>query len=1125
MENLTRLLAAYRDDQRVQQTVRYLQQSTPTRLQITGLVGALDSFVLAGTHLADPRPLLIIATDKEEAAYLQNNLANLLEKRQVLFFPDSFKRPAAYERLDSNNVLQRTEAINRITSSKMKTEILVSYPEAIFEMVVAPAELNKARIQIEMEEQLDVDFLIGVLVEYGFKRVDFVYEPGQFSIRGGIIDIFSYGNEWPYRIELFDDEVESIRTFDPTTQLSRQNIKRVSIVPNINTRFSQKQKVPLFEVLPQNTVVWLKDFQHMLDRLQFCFEEAGKYANKVSAMDESELAEVLRDRAFLYPNQVVDSLKVFSTVLFDHREAIFAIDHKIDFTAKPQPSFNRNFSLLIEDLNKNTKAGFTNYLFTDNPKQVERFYAIFEDLKANVDFHPILKAIHQGFIDPDLKVAVYTDHQIFERFHRYKLKQGFTKTAAMNMRMLRELTTGDFVTHMDHGVGRYSGLEKLDINGRIQESVRLIYKNNDVLYVSINSLHKISKFVGKDGTPPKLSKIGSDAWENLKRKTKRKVKDIAKELIKLYAKRKASKGFAFPPDGYLQNELEASFIYEDTPDQLQSTIDVKSDMEKQHPMDRLICGDVGFGKTEIAVRAAFKAAVNGKQVAILVPTTILALQHFKTFNDRLKEFGVTVDYINRFRSTKEKKEIFEKLKAGKIDIIIGTHGLLNKAIGFKDLGLLVIDEEQKFGVAAKEKLRGLKINVDTLTLTATPIPRTLQFSLMAARDLSVIRTPPPNRQPIHTEVRVFNDDVIRESIYYEVNRGGQVFFVHNRVKSLPDITAMLRRLCPDVEIASAHGQMEAKTLEKTLLDFIDYRFDVLVCTNIIETGLDIPNANTMIINNAHQFGMSDLHQLRGRVGRSNKKAFCYLFSPPMSTLTTDARKRLQTLEEFSDLGSGFNIAMKDLDIRGAGNLLGGEQSGFISDIGYETYQKILEEAIQELKENEFEDLFKEELGKDRDYVRDVEIDSDIEMLLPDDYIENIQERLNLYTELDGIKDEAGIEKFAKRLEDRFGKLPQSTLELFDALRLRWICKKLGFERLTLKHRKLRCFFVSDPQSNFYESEIFQDFLRYVATKGETTGWKFKKTIRHFILIKDGVASLSKAKALLDGVREELMVGV
>ena len=691
--------------------------------------------------------------------------------------------------------------------------------------------------------------------------------------------------------------------------------------------------------------------------------------------------------------------------------------------------------------------------------------------------------------------------------------------------MLRELTPGDFVTHMDHGVGRYSGLEKLDINGRVQESVRLIYKNNDVLYVSINSLHKISKFVGKDGTPPALSKLGSDAWENLKRKTKRKIKDIAKELIKLYAKRKASIGFAFQPDGYLQNELEASFIYEDTPDQLQATVDVKGDMEKQHPMDRLICGDVGFGKTEVAVRAAFKAVVNGKQVAILVPTTILALQHFKTFNERLKEFGVTTDYINRFRTTKERNEIFAKLKEGKIDIIIGTHGLLNKKVGFKDLGLLVIDEEQKFGVAAKEKLRGLKVNVDTLTLTATPIPRTLQFSLMAARDLSVIRTPPPNRQPIHTEVRVFNDDIIRESIYYEINRGGQVFFVHNRVKSLPDITALLRRLCPDVEIASAHGQMEAKTLEKTLLDFIDYRFDVLVCTNIIETGLDIPNANTMIINNAHQFGMSDLHQLRGRVGRSNKKAFCYLFSPPMSTLTSDARKRLQTLEEFSDLGSGFNIAMKDLDIRGAGNLLGGEQSGFISDIGYETYQKILEEAIHELKENEFEDLFKEELGKDRDYVREVEIDSDVEMLLPDDYVENIQERLGLYTELDDIKDEAGIEAFAKRLEDRFGKLPEATLELFDALRLRWVCKKLGFERLTLKHRKLRCFFVSDPQSNFYESELFQDFLRYVATKGATTGWSFKKTRRHFILIKDGVASLSKAKQMLEEVREELMVGV
>ena len=729
----------------------------------------------------------------------------------------------------------------------------------------------------------------------------------------------------------------------------------------------------------------------LLDRLQMCFESSEKFAQTISATDETELAELFRDRAFILPRHIMEDVTKFPMVFLKEGEKEFPIDEKVVFTTKPQPSFNKNFKLLIEDLENNQKQTITNYLFTENPRQIERFYAIFEDIGASVEFHPVDKAIHSGFIDLDLKIACYTDHQIFERFHKYKLRRGFTKDQAINLRMLRELKTGDFVTHLDHGIGRYSGLEKININGHVQESVRLIYKNNDLLYVSINSLHKISKFVGREGTAPKLSKLGSETWKNLKRKTKKKVKDIARELIQLYAKRKASKGHAFPEDSYLQTELEASFIYEDTPDQYKSTQDVKEDMQKPHPMDRLICGDVGFGKTEVALRAAFKAVVDGKQVAVLVPTTILALQHHKTFSKRLEEFGVTVDFVNRFRTAKEKRNIFEQLKAGKIDIVIGTHGLLNKEVGFKDLGLLVIDEEQKFGVAAKEKLRNLKVNVDTLTLTATPIPRTLQFSLMAARDLSIIRTAPPNRQPIHTETRIFNNELIRDSIYYEVNRGGQVFFVHNRVKTLPEMAAVLNKMCPDLDIAMAHGQLDAKLLERTLVNFIDRKYDVLLCTNIIETGLDIPNANTIIINNAHQFGLSDLHQLRGRVGRSNKKAFCYLFSPPLSVLTPEARKRLQTIEEFSDLGSGFNIAMRDLDIRGAGNMLGGEQSGFISDIGYETYQKILEEAIQELKESQFKELFKEELSKERKYVRDVQIETDIEMLIPDQYISNIQE--------------------------------------------------------------------------------------------------------------------------------------
>ena len=1122
------MLELYRDDARTQQIVNALRENTPQRLQLSGLVGALDSFVMAGTYLSEARTLLIIADDKEEAAYLQNNLSSLFEKKSILFFPDSFKRPLAFEALNASNVLQRTETINKITANDSQ-DIIVTYPEAIFEKVVAPSVLKESRIEITMNESVDVDFLIEVLIEYGFARVDFVYEPGQFSIRGGIIDIFSYGNEWPYRVELFDEEVESIRTFDPTSQLSKQKIARVSIIPNINTRFSQDQKVALFQILQEDTVLWIKNFQVVLDKLQTCFEKSEEFAANISTLDESELAEVFKERAFILPRDVITDIEGFSIICYSNSTQPIPIDQKISFAARPQPSFNKNFALLIEDFKGNEAQQITNYLFTDNPKQIERFYAIFEDLDANVVIHPVNKAIHQGFIDNDLRVACYTDHQIFERFHKYRLRRGFTKDQALNLRMLRELQPGDFVTHIDHGVGRYSGLEKIDINGHIQESVRLIYKNNDILYVSINTLHKISKYVGKEGTAPKLNKLGSDTWNNLKRKTKRKVKDIAKELIKLYAQRKASEGHAFPDDGYLQNELEASFIYEDTPDQLKATTDTKADMMKSYPMDRLICGDVGFGKTEIAIRAAFKAVVGGKQIAVLVPTTILALQHFKTFGERLKEFGVSVDYVNRFRSTAERRAIFNKLKAGELDVVIGTHGLLNKEVGFKDLGLLVIDEEQKFGVAAKEKLRNLKVNVDTLTLTATPIPRTLQFSLMAARDLSIIRTPPPNRQPIHTETRVFNDELIKDAIYYEINRGGQVFFVHNRVKTLPDISAMVRRLCPDVDIAEAHGQMDSKKLETTLLDFIDRRYDVLVCTNIIETGLDIPNANTIIINNAHQFGMSDLHQLRGRVGRSNRKAFCYLFSPPLSVLTPEARKRLRTLEEFSDLGSGFNIAMRDLDIRGAGNLLGAEQSGFISDIGYETYQKILEEAIQELKETDFKELFKEELEKERKYVRDVAIETDIEMLIPDDYVNNIQERLNLYTELDQIEDEAALAKFSTNLQDRFGPIPKEVEELFDGLRLRWVCKLLGFERLTLRSQKLRCYFLNNAQSPFFETELFRNMLQYVAINGNTEQLSFKKSTRHFILIKEGVGDLSEARVVLDklleavspGVREEL----
>ena len=1118
MSNISYLLEKYQQSGQVH-TICEAVQAPEARVELSGLTGSQESFALAASTQKLPDYFhLVIAESKEDAAYLQNDLAGLLDGKTVHFFPDSFKRPAFFDEINPTQSLQRSETVNKITGKDARNEVIVTYPEALFEKVVGPQALDASRIEVAIGEKLDSDFMIQVLVEYGFERADFVYEPGQFSIRGGIIDLFSYGNELPYRIELFDDEVESIRTFDPLTQLSKQSIRSVSIVPNLNTRFRQEQKVSLLHILPEKSVLWVRDFQFLLDRLQYCFDKAGQFAEKISALDSAEIREIFRDRAFVYPGIVLEDAAGYPLVELRGKSAHAAAKAQrtgVMFKSSPQPSFNKNFDLLVRNLHQNKAAKYQTFICSDNPKQLDRLRAIFKDLKADAEWAAADCAVREGFVDPELQIAVFTDHQIFQRFHQYKLRAGFTREQALNVRLLRELQPGDFVTHIDHGIGKFSGLQKIEIGGQTQEAVRLVYKNNDILYVSIHSLHKISKYVGKEGDAPQLSKIGSDAWKQLKARTKKKIKDIAGELIKLYAKRRAAPGHAFPPDGYLQTELEASFVYEDTPDQLTATQDIKADMEKPYPMDRLICGDVGFGKTEVAIRAAFKAVTDGKQVAVLVPTTILALQHYRTFQERLAEFPVTVDYVNRFRSAKEKKEIYQNLKAGKIDIVIGTHALLNKEVGFKDLGLLIVDEEQKFGVAAKEKLRTLAVNVDTLTLTATPIPRTLQFSLMAARDMSVIRTPPPNRQPIHTEIRVFDDELIKDALNFEVQRGGQVFFVHNRVNDLPKVVEMLQRLCPDMDIAMAHGQMEPEQLEQVLVSFIDHRFDVLVCTNIIETGLDIPNANTMIINRADMFGLSDLHQLRGRVGRSNVKAFCYLFAPPMSVLTQDARKRLRTIEEFSDLGSGFLVAMRDLDIRGAGNLLGGEQSGFIADIGYETYQKILDEAIQELKESDFKDLFKDDLSRKGAFVRDVTIETDVEMLIPDAYVSNTQERLSLYTELDELQTEDDIAAYAKRLEDRFGKLPREVSALFEALRLRWICKKLGFERLILKGGKLRCYFLGDPQSAYFETETFNRLVEFIGAKGRLMGLHLKQTNKELILVQDEVRSIKQAKSTLE----------
>ena len=1114
--DINSLQELYSRDKRTQSILKQLQSKDPSTIHVKGLVGSADAFVATAIFQNSDFNHVFILENKDDAAYFQNDLKMLMGKKDIYFFPDSFKRPGHFDQVNTSNILLRTESINQFIQHQTKAEIMVTYPEAIFEKVVNKSVLNKNTLHISTNEKLDVDFIIDLLVEYGFDRVDFVYEPGEFSIRGGIVDIFSFGNEMPYRVELFGQEVESIRTFDPVSQLSDKKISRVTIIPNIQTHFSTEQKVDFFEILPQNTIFWIKNVELAKEILLELQEKAADIEGHEEQDKPHPLNIEGEGKAYLNAAKFLDYLQGFH-ILENGNKFYLKAENAVSYNIKAQPAFNKNFTLLIEDLKQNQEKGFKNFLFTDGPKQVERFYQIFEDLDAEIEFYPLVKSLHSGFIDEDLKLVCYTDHQIFDRYHKYNLKQAFGKGQAVSLKLLRELEPGDYVTHIDHGVGVFSGLEKIEVNGKIQEAVRLIYRDNDLLYVNINSLHKIAKYAGKDSNPPKVNKLGSDAWEALKRKTKKKVKDIAKDLIDLYAKRKAQVGFAFTPDTYLQNELEASFIYEDTPDQLKATNDVKEDMEKQMPMDRLVCGDVGFGKTEVAIRAAFKAVTDSKQVAVLVPTTILAMQHHRTFSSRLSDFPCRVDYINRFKTAAQKKETFQDLKEGKIDIIIGTHALLGKNVKFKDLGLMIVDEEQKFGVAAKERLKNIKLNVDTLTLTATPIPRTLQFSLMGARDLSIINTPPPNRQPINTEVHVFNDDILRDAIYYEYNRGGQIFFIHNRVKDIMDVAGMIASLCPDVNVGVAHGQMDGPKLESQMMKFINQEYDVLVSTNIIEAGLDIPNANTIIINNAHWFGLSDLHQLRGRVGRSNKKAFCYLFSPPVFGLSDDARKRLTTIEQFADLGSGFNISMKDLDIRGAGNLLGAEQSGFIADIGFETYHKILDEAIQELKETDYRDLFAEQLLKKKEYVRDTQVDTDLEILFPDNYIKNITERLSLYTELNNIQTEEGLQRFRDQLIDRFGPIPPQTEELFNAIRLQWSAKALGFERIIFKNRKLKCYFISNKASLFFESEIFTSILSYVQKHAGKCN--LKQTPSHLVLTFENVDTMEHAEFLLNRIEE------
>lgn len=1111
----TKLIAqnfAQSPQQRELQNALAYSENKTSNIHLKGLVGSALSFVTAEAFNKVERPFLLIFNDKEEAAYYLNDLEQLVGEKNVLFYPGSYRRPYQIEETDNANVLLRAEVLNRINSRK-KPAIIVTYPDALFEKVVTRKELDRSTLKIAVGDELSIDFVNEVLFEYQFKRVDFVTEPGEFSVRGGIIDVFSFSHDEPYRIEFFGDEVDSIRTFDVETQLSTDKKKKISVMPNVENKHLNEVRESFLKYISQNTAVFIKNLDLLSAQADKLFSKAKEAFEKLSEdVKHSEPSEL-----FANGELIKKQLLEFTAVELSNT-AFLKPKTEIQYHTKPQPSFNKQFDLLIENLVENQEAGYKNFICCVSDQQARRFNDILEDQDQKVDYQTPVFSMFQGFIDDDSKMVCYTDHQIFERYHKFNLKNGYAKKQAITLKELTNLEVGDYVTHIDHGIGKFGGLQKIDVEGKKQEAIKLIYGERDILYLSIHSLHKISKFNGKDGKPPKIYKLGSNAWKNLKKKTKARVKHIAYDLIKLYAKRRLEKGFKYDPDSYLQHELEASFMYEDTPDQSSATAAVKEDMESERPMDRLVCGDVGFGKTEIAIRAAFKAVDNNKQVAVLVPTTILAFQHHQTFSERLKDFPVRIDYLNRFRTAKERKETLADLAEGKVDIIIGTHQLVSKAVKFKDLGLLIVDEEQKFGVAVKDKLKTIRENVDTLTLTATPIPRTLQFSLMAARDLSTITTPPPNRYPIETNIIRFSEEIIRDAVSYEIQRGGQVFFIHNRVENIKEVAGMIQRLVPDAKIGVGHGQMEGKKLEKLMLSFINGEFDVLVSTTIVESGLDVSEANTIFINNANNFGLSDLHQMRGRVGRSNKKAFCYFITPPYSVMTEDARKRITALEQFSELGSGFNIAMKDLEIRGAGDLLGGDQSGFINDIGFDTYQKILNEAIEELKENEFRDLYAETEDVElKDFVKDTQIDTDFELLFPDDYINNIAERLNLYTKLNELSTEEGLQKFEAELEDRFGELPTQAVDLLNSVRIKWIAAKIGLERVVLKKNKMVGYFIADQNSRFYQTANFTKVLQYVQTHKQNCTMKEKQTRNglRLLLTFDRINSIDKALKVLE----------
>lgn len=1103
-------LTLYKSDSLVQNLAEGIRASAAKTIKLKGLTGSLDAVILASVYKSVRSSHLVVLQDKEEAAYFSNDLQNLLGEKEVFLFPMSYKRPYEYDETENANVLMRAEALSHL-SAHPGSQIIITYPEALSEKVITKKSLASNTFVVQTKEKLDREFLEEFLHSYDFEKTDFVYEAGQFAVRGGIIDVFSFAHELPYRIELFGDEVESIRSFDPGSQLSVDALDKVSLMPNVQTRLVQEDRQSLLEFMTSSTRLWIKDVNLTTDILDKCFEKASNSFDRIVRDSGSAKLALEPHHLFESASSFLKQLASFSIIEFGNRFH-FTAAQTFEFRSSTQSSFNKNFELLAKNLIDQQLQGFSNFIAAEQPRQLERLQGIFEEIQPELKFQSLDFPLRQGFVDHSLKIVCYTDHQIFERFHRFRAKEKFSKSKALTFRDLQTLQPGDFVTHIDYGICKFAGLEKKEVNGKEQEAVRLVFRDNDMLYASIHSLHKISKYSGKEATPPIISKLGSDEWENKKSKVRNKVRDIARELIELYAKRKKAPGFAFSPDSFLQAELESSFMYEDTPDQASASEDVKKDMESPHPMDRLVCGDVGFGKTEVAIRAAFKATGDGKQVAILVPTTILAMQHYRTFSERLSNFPIKVEYVSRFKSEKQIKDILHQTKEGNVNILIGTHRIVSKDVEFKNLGLLVIDEEQKFGVKTKDRLKELRISIDVLTLTATPIPRTLHFSLMGARDLSIIATAPPNRQPVTTELHAFNEEIIRDAVSHEIRRGGQVFFVHNRVSDIESVANVIYKLVPDSRIGIAHGQMEGDKLEKVMMRFIEGEYDVLVSTNIIESGLDIPNANTIIINQAHMFGLSDLHQMRGRVGRSNKKAFCYLLTPPVSVLTSDSRKRLAALEEFSELGDGFKVAMRDLDIRGAGNLLGAEQSGFINDLGFDTYHKILDDAIQELKENEFKDLFAEELSeKAKLIVPDCIIETDLEILIPEYYVSSVRERLQLYSILDSIKDEPSLQQFEGSLKDRFGEVPPSVVQLIDTVRLRWAGEQLGFEKISLKTNRFRGTFISNSD-DYFKSDVFGRILSFVQSHSRQS--RLKDQVGRPTLLIENINSVEAALKIL-----------